>query len=678
MKNVTYNVMDTQETVKQLYAKLQQEQESMKNNPSYTSPNPYETVVNSTIERMKFLLKVVPTLQHVKSPSVESINPYTQESDRVLVRRSSTEVIVQQKLIHNIKVTQAVNPLSKSTSIIPVTSTAVSKVGKTDCDKGDSQAFNRRVDELRTWLQSYYGWKNCQDDQSSSSKDNLPPLQAIVSFTQIPNISVKELEGLIRVHMARAQTRVQGLLSLNQVLAMCSFGLVRHQMLGSISRPLVGGTHFMDAITSCGYKLALDVDQAFSYLFQELVKTFSSPQNDPTSRMLGLGICRMSFLDSNVNLLQNTRVFQILCDIVSETDQDVPKQKKTPVSTIKEEDLTPEELSAKQEEEERREREKIEREEAKRKRITLKNTAWTAFKLLTTQVSNWKVPIEGSQKSVVYQLQTQVFDLMCAYLQRISQSLKRPNIQTEIQDIIGSNTSSNQCYQLLFLLYNLGSGPLRLKALSAHENVSSLLSILGSNTSPQSQRLVLRLLRRILPLQNSESAESVVNLLLDEIGTWLFCGKYSEFTTKTQNTESSDKPRLLEGNPDSESDVDEKPPPPQVAVYLHLWSVEEKQFIDACTTTIGADFFLDPKNPTATPESRTSAILQEVTSNGSSLIKTGSSEQCTRLGTALGLLGGSVSIIEVTPEQKESKKDSNRHNSRIGLYFGLMAMLLQC
>jgi hypothetical protein len=91
-----------------------------------------------------------------------------------------------------------------------------------------------------------------------------------------------------------------------------------------------------------------------------------------------------------------------------------------------------------------------------------------------------------------------------------------------------------QCYQLLSLLYLFGSSSsTRLKYLCRKETITNLLALLGTNTAPRSQRLVLRFLRRLLPYQQ-DNINNLVELFLDEIGKLMFQHKYFEETQKPE------------------------------------------------------------------------------------------------------------------------------------------------
>jgi hypothetical protein len=112
-------------------------------------------------------------------------------------------------------------------------------------------------------------------------------------------------------------------------------------------------------------------------------------------------------------------------------------------------------------------------------------------------------------------IQATIFDLMCNELQRRTKNLKKHNLGERTK---AESDEGEQCYELLYLFYLLGGNSSRHKSLSNPLNVKSLVSILGTNSAPRSQGLVFRLCRRLLPLQNISSIESITNLLIDEVG----------------------------------------------------------------------------------------------------------------------------------------------------------------
>lgn len=77
------------------------------------------------------------------------------------------------------------------------------------------------------------------------------PLQAVSSFVQ-SSLSTNDLAQILKVHVTRAKTRIEGLKHLNQLLGLVTFGSPRHQILSSLGAPLSNGGHCFEHITTCG------------------------------------------------------------------------------------------------------------------------------------------------------------------------------------------------------------------------------------------------------------------------------------------------------------------------------------------------------------------------------------------------------------------------------------------
>jgi hypothetical protein len=148
-------------------------------------------------------------------------------------------------------------------------------------------------------------------------------LQSIVQFVQ-SSMNVKELEHIFQLHVSRAQTRIQGLTAVNQMLKLCSFGSVRHQLLRSLNRPFSDGGHYLDNIQTCGEKLTHAVTEAFCALFDQITNIIRDPNADLTSRLLALNICGMTFHDYDTYLLNKVKIFPLLRQIVSEKPKPLP------------------------------------------------------------------------------------------------------------------------------------------------------------------------------------------------------------------------------------------------------------------------------------------------------------------------------------------------------------------
>jgi hypothetical protein len=227
LKNVEFNLMETEETVKLLFKKLKEDIDNIKRTENYEAPNPYEVTTRPIIERMKFLIKLVPSGQ-VYSPAAETPNPYSIDPNSSSALRASEGDIL------DIVSRSDVHPLSRSFSSVPLTTTSIEREKQKQVYQQKGKEFSRRVGELRKWIQAYNGWKKWQDGSLEVIKGlqepQAPPsspLQAVVSFANGSTISTNVFERLIRTQVSRANSRVQGLKDLHQVLGLCSFGSVR-------------------------------------------------------------------------------------------------------------------------------------------------------------------------------------------------------------------------------------------------------------------------------------------------------------------------------------------------------------------------------------------------------------------------------------------------------------------
>lgn len=77
------------------------------------------------------------------------------------------------------------------------------------------------------------------------------PLQAVSSFVQ-SSLSTSDLEQILKIHVSRARSRIEGLQHLNSLLGLVSFGSPKHQIISSLGAPFSTGAHYFEHITSCG------------------------------------------------------------------------------------------------------------------------------------------------------------------------------------------------------------------------------------------------------------------------------------------------------------------------------------------------------------------------------------------------------------------------------------------
>eukprot|EP01125_Pyxidicula_operculata_P006688 TRINITY_DN229_c1_g1_i2.p1 TRINITY_DN229_c1_g1~~TRINITY_DN229_c1_g1_i2.p1 ORF type:complete len:4506 (-),score=1363.41 TRINITY_DN229_c1_g1_i2:44-12730(-) len=643
MKGVEFSLMDTEETMKMLIKKLQEDIEALKNdqkNPNFVPPNAFEKVSKPVVERMKFLLKLTPAYGVLNHPSAFESNPFSATSDALDAFRKSQPDATNMSDID-------FHPLSRSLSVLPSALTSSEKEKLRELEYQKERAFGRRVSELRKWIHSYHSWQKWRESTlliKGLKESEIPPsspIMAIVSFAENSTMNLVDLEKSVKTHVNRAKTRVQGLKYLHNLIQSGSFSSVRHQILNQIRstfRKCLSKSHFLDNISSCGHDLTLSVENNFTLLFEELVKILGNTTSDTTSRLLSLGCCSsLSFKDSDVHLLQSTNIFSILCDINSERESVLSKSEEKELTDSQEEKLS----------------KKSDKDEENKRKNTLRKAAWTAFRLLSTRISSWS--LSNAPHNGIVQLQGQVFELMCSELHRLSKNLHNQKIGEKSSV---DHEDENQCYQLLYMLLMLGVNSSRTKSLSNPENIKSLISFLGTNTSPRAKRLVFRLCRRLLPMQPVESLNSFVNLFLDEIGKWLFG---SQKVVSSPNSDSMQIESTSEKINTSFDSEDEKPA--SFGINLNSWFMGDKKLLEVCYATLGMDFTFEGKSSSVSNEVRAQQINQELLKNVTVLLKVGTNDACTRLAKELSNSGGVVSIVEITEEtNKQTTKERNNPN----------------
>jgi hypothetical protein len=144
LKEVLFNPQDEKETINALYEKLQADIQAT----SATGPltDPYESVSVLVVERAKLLLRMRPARITVEHPTAETPNPFAVHRDKPLtssVPDNGTEE----------------NPRTlRASSYLPKTDAVISKEAKQARAEQKNKAFNRRLRELRKWLQAYRSW----------------------------------------------------------------------------------------------------------------------------------------------------------------------------------------------------------------------------------------------------------------------------------------------------------------------------------------------------------------------------------------------------------------------------------------------------------------------------------------------------------------------------------------
>jgi len=391
MKDVEFDLVEPNESVKNLFNKLQDEIgefEKMKaKDATYELPNPFENVCEQVIQRAKFLLKMTPSNRTIH-PSADNVNPFS--ISRPFSRRSlraSTSKMTSESNVH---------PLSKSISQVPTTETAQAKERRRVHEEQTSRDFSQRVSALRKWIRSYNSWKNWQDStllEKSSQKDASPPhspLQGVISFVQNSFITIKDLDKIIKVQSTRAKYRIEGLKYVKRLLSSCSSTTARNQVLGSMSKLFSKGAHYLDSVQSSGEILSIEVTKSFVSLFEFVTSIIRDTSIDPTSRILALSICSIIYREQDIEILTKSSLLSLLRKVASES---LPKLK-----SIVETDET---------------KKKKYQEYVMKQHDVLKQSAWTALRILIIQTIGWSLE-EGDiqDRTSVNEVLTDIYDLI--------------------------------------------------------------------------------------------------------------------------------------------------------------------------------------------------------------------------------------------------------------------------
>eukprot|EP01122_Echinamoeba_exundans_P001572 TRINITY_DN115_c0_g1_i2.p1 TRINITY_DN115_c0_g1~~TRINITY_DN115_c0_g1_i2.p1 ORF type:complete len:3572 (-),score=989.42 TRINITY_DN115_c0_g1_i2:58-10773(-) len=702
MHGVEFDLVDTNETVKRLFAKLQEESVAFHKlkleNPSYTLPNPYEAISSSVIDRCKFLLRiesakaVAEAFAEEQEPSQDSITAVP----AIVADGASPARAVTTNLGASLHPSSA-HPLSKSATH-PPTSTAQEKEKRIDEDRKVTQDFGRRVDDLRRWLDAYSHWKNWQESSvlekhnksGSSPAHKKTAVDAILSFVSNFSLGIREFEQFVELHENRAKSRERGLSTFSSLLESLGtdcYGSLLHQLLGSLRQPLRDGGHYFDNIESSGESLRKQVYEAFKIFFGRLVAVAGNSARDPLSRLLALRVCTMTFLDQDVSILMvpseiKTSVFELLQQILLEPSPSFTAAPFVPKSAPVEEDDGSEEaarLSEKVKQDEAKHRQLMESQAQalKQKHEALRDSAWTSLRLLATQCFGWSISSESpsvpkSRLTQVSDAQEHVYRLMSAELKRLSLNLKNTSAgATErVRD-------GEQCFQLLSLMYLLGApGPL-----ARPENIENLLSILSiPSTAPRVQRLILRLFRRILPTMlelrspSTLSADSLAVHFLDQVAAWVFKGKVQSADAAKPADAPLPKDKEKVDSPSSSASASDAPKSDTFAVHLHNWSGGHKRLIEVCINTLGPEFLMSMASAAAgaapimppggriaasTLDAKAQQFINDMAANGSVTIKQGTQDQCNRLAQALAGAGGAVTVAAVSKDSPPSVASSS-------------------
>lgn len=504
MRGVEANPVNSEETIKRLMKKLQEEiaaSESLKKSGSTPSADIFEALCAPVVERASFLLKLLPSNRTVRHPSVDSTNPYASGKAEAQRLRASAP---------GSKEGGARGHLTKSMSLLPATESAQEKIRQRKFEQEDNDSFSQRVDELRSWLQAYSDWEQTVLLHNRTKRDEPPPsspIQGVVAFTTNQSITVKDWERVLRVQATRAKSREQGLIYLNRLLSTCHFAAPRQQLLGPLNV-----THYLDGIQSSGQAATERVTELFSELFLSLTNLVRDTNLDSSSRLLALNICAIAYTEHEAELLQNADAFQLLHQVMAEPTPDTHH-------------LGPEAATA-----------------MKLTHRALHGAAWTCFRLFAVQVVSWRHHDDlMADRATTTKLQHQAFDVYLMQLKSFAADMVTHDLRDWEREVLAIEPHAGRdfAFELVFLLRLLSETS---KAWAGGDAVPTLLKFLSSRTAPRAQRVVLRLLRKLLP--TAAATKEMVQFCLTEMGKWIFQGKC--------NTDSA-KPRAVVDKPAEET-----------------------------------------------------------------------------------------------------------------------------
>lgn len=623
MKSVEFDLVDTNETIKKLIVKLQEEikdiDKKKKKDIKYeVNINSYEHICQPVIERARFLLRMKPSNKSFHHPSADKANPFAlHRTSSQSSLRSSTSGISSDSSQH---------PLSKSISQLPTTANDQAKALRRANEEQSSKDFSTRVKALRKWLSAYGSWKKWQDSALLSNQvkpEDIPhpPVQGILYFVKGSTTTIKELEKIIGIQTTRAKNRIDGFNYLKKLFSIATLPTSRHQLLGVIAKPL-SGYHYLENLQTCGDQLSSDVSHSFGRLFSTIASFLKDSNLDPTSRLLSLSICSLSYQEYDIDLLSNEKLFSLLQKLMVET----------PKIIVFGEDVS-------------EEVQKEHTETIKQQHETLRNCAWVAFRLLATQCIGWNLRNENIlDKSSVRSLQEEIFDLMCSELRRISMSLTKYDVSKN-EEV--NTTTNEQCFELLSLLFLLGGNS---RALARKESIENLLSILGTSSAPRSQRLVLRLCRRMLPYQFDIVNGKLIENFLEEIGNWTVEGKFSNRSEKSTIDQDKKKQK-------------DSPGTTQYGVYIITLPQNSRKILDHMFPPSKSEAPLSVSNQQILinqSSNQSHRVVSDLDQYGASLVKTADEKECYEYARTLSENGFGVRVQTIGSNEAISTQNTKK------------------
>ena len=506
----------------------------------------------------------------------------------------------------------------------------------------DTQTLQKRVKELRKWIQIY----------SANSKPNKVEggVQTTSKSLVLKTLSTSELMTIFSTHNNRAKLRMQGFKYYYELFEIASFSSTRHQILCSLGIPFTNGGHYLQYIPLCGQDLTGQVTESFVLVFNQICKIMKEKSIDPYSKLLSLVITALSYQDFDIPLLQSQNIFANLSSIVDDCNLKLQQSKTRIVSKHKQ-----------QQQQQQQQYDKAELDQIE----LLRKSSWTSFKLLAICCITWNT--EASS------LQDQIFQLICSQLNTISQQIQGKTTEQQQQQI----------FELLSLLCLLADSPATQSTLAKQDNLMNLLSILKSTIEPRSKKLALRLCTRLLPLQPLENPSKLIELFLEEIGSRipyqlqklpqssLMVEEETIIEEEEQEDNEEDNIEEEEDEEDEEDEDDEDDEEDSLddlhSIYLASWTLGHLRLIELCQNSLGQDFFQSTTTslPSGTTpldrqgiESKVQQLLQEMNDEGHVLLKTTTLANCNLLSQNICSLGGSVIISESSSSTSSTSASS--------------------
>ena len=719
MKGVEFDLMKTEDTHKRLSTKLKE----MIDSPSsqeVSQKTPHQVVCEPVIEKAQFLICLLPTKKVIEYPSAVSSNPFALSSnqqeakaesivdDTPIAKKARTEekkpvIVVKDDTDGGDDDSSEDVPITRSYSHYPQTQTTINRENVNLRQQEKSKALTRRVKELRQWIEAWKNWTEGSLLEDVRGKQKLPrsPLPAVTSFVK-SDLSVDEMKKAVEIQSERAKIRNSGLTFLIQLLKFASFGSARHLLLSSLKSTLSHSSHYLINIETCGKSLTQQIFLSFVSLFDVLTNYLKDPSFDVTSRLLALDVCSLSFEDFDAQLLYKSNIFPILQQIVHEV---TPLAAKEEIGEAAKDDKGKEEIEMDIEEDDKKgdkkedafkvpQQKTVDPKKNEESRANLlKKTAWTAFRLLASVCVSWGKEDIILNRGEVDKVITKVFEVLTLELENISKLLSE---QTNI-----TSEDHQHCFEVLSTLYMLATverhEETAVKVLSKPNVLNGLISILKASLSaPKTKRLVLRLMRYLLPHQ-SANIPNYISLLLDEIGRWLLVGvseskkspkqqevemEVDEYKGKQEKSVEKKGERMkMEKSIDIESEETPSKPKPQplltqassvrenpegeYSLFLHSWVDNPQRLFEECER-FSPGFFVNRAvfgNRRLTGTAIVKQLLSELEKKGKVLLKNGSLDECNKLSLLLSMRAATLSIIPSS--EVSSAERSKQYEERL-------------